>query len=46
MLKPTTGITASNGVVAQDDSGNPIWTLGNDSLLLTHLLEKILQLLN
>ncbi len=31
-----TGITASNGVVAQDDSGNPIWTLGNDSLLLTH----------
>ncbi len=32
----TTGITASNGVVAQDGSGNPIWTLGNDSLLLTH----------
>ena len=32
----TTGITATNGVVAQDDAGNPIWTLGNDSLLLTH----------
>ena len=22
--------------MAQDDAGNPIWTLGNDSLLLTH----------
>ena len=32
----TTGITATNGVVAKDDAGNPIWTLGNDSLLLTH----------
>ena len=32
----TTGITASNGVVAQDDAGNPIWTLGNHSLLLAH----------
>jgi len=31
----TTGITASNGIVA-GDSSNPIWTLGNDSLLLTH----------
>ena len=32
----TTGITASNGVVAQDNAGNPIWTLGNHSLLLAH----------
>ncbi len=31
----TTGITASNGIVA-GDSSNPVWTLGNDSLLLTH----------
>ena len=31
----TTGVDASNGVVARDSANNPIWTLGNEKLLLT-----------
>ena len=38
--KATTGITADN------DAGNPIWTLGNDSLLLTHSSGEDIQFLN
>ncbi|MED5531648.1 MAG: hypothetical protein VYA61_04695 [Pseudomonadota bacterium] len=32
----TTGIVASNGVVARNDANEALWTLNDDSLLLTH----------
>ena len=32
----TTGISAANGVVATNDNGDALWTLGNEYLLLTH----------
>lgn len=32
----TTGVVAANGVVATNDDGDALWTLGDESLLLTH----------
>ncbi|PQM56970.1 MAG: hypothetical protein CML39_01630, partial [Rhodobacteraceae bacterium] len=32
----TTGVVAANGVVATNDAGDALWTLGDESLLLTH----------